>query len=217
MATQKLSEQGGLIILHPIQIADERIYGQAMDIIERHPERRSAKDFVEFNNDAPNAFLMEPIHTKENPIVMDESHIALVWRDKDEPENVDLMVAIIMEIEKKPEGGYSKKPCGIIAGDKFQGVVQYRCPCCGDNQSGFSMMFFIMDEDGKIGFETRDTLATKAGKEKLFEKAPDGVRVDSHQIEHIVHHHLHPEKACGHDHSHLPQAISAQHTRRAPK
>lgn len=206
----EINEQGGLIILNPIQIADEDIYHLAMDIINKDLDIRDADDFKRLNDYAPNNFIMEPVHTIQKPIMIDADHIALLWRDRDDPDDCDLMVGVILELEERADGSFAKRPCGIIVGDAFQGILQYRCPCCGTNETGFSMMFFIANDDDSIGYTTRDTLATKDGKKRLFENVPQGVRVSSHEIAHILHHYKHADRACGHDHGLLPPSVEKQ-------
>jgi hypothetical protein len=210
MGQQTINEQGGLIILNPLQIADENTYNLAMDVIEADDTIRSAEDFVKVNKGVPANFIMEPVHTLERPIMVDRDHIALLWRDKDDPSNVDMMAAVILELVERGDGTFRKVPCGVIAGNDFQGILQYRCPCCGDNQSGFSMMFFLKNEKGETEYTTRDTVVTKLSKAKLFESVPQGITVSSSQIQHILHHHENFGRACGHDHSHLPRNVEQQ-------
>lgn len=206
----EINQQGGLIVLNPIQIADEESYNLAMEIINKDPDIRDADDFARLNDYAPDNFIMEPVHTIANPIMIDADRIALLWRDRDEPDDCDLMVGIILELEERADGSFAKRPCGIIAGDAFQGILQYRCPCCGTNETGFSMMFFMANDDDTIGYTTRDTLATEQNKKRLFENVPQGVKVSSHDIAHILQHHNHAGHACGHDHSLLPPSVEKQ-------
>jgi len=211
MAQNTINNQGGLVVLNPIQIADEEMYNAAMDIIEADENLRSAEACKSINALTPDNFIMEPVHTLQKPIVVDENHIALLWRDRDDPENPDMMAAILFELVERADRTYAKAPCGVIVGDLFQGIMQYRCPCCGDNETGFSMLFFLMNEEGKIEFTTRDALTTKPEKQRLFEKTGQGITVSSGQIAHILHHYAHAGAACGHNHAELPKKLSAQH------
>lgn len=210
MKNQTILNLGGFVTLNPIQIMDEDIYASVMDIIEANPSLYKTDQFSAFNQNAPANFVMDPVHTKERPIIIDRNHFALLWCDRDDPTNADLMAGMLFEVVPQADKTLKKIPCGIIVGDQFQGVMQYRCSCCGTNETGFSMMFFLMDEDDKITFTTRDTLATEAVKRRFFENAPAGVTVSSAEIKHILLHNGNTGHNCGHDHSQLPRRIEGQ-------
>ena len=213
MTKQTIIDHGGFITMHPVQIADEAIYDLAFDIIEADDSVRSAADFKKFDEEAPEDFIMQPLHTADDPIMLDEDHVALVWCDPDDPDNADLMVAVILELEELPNGRFNKTPCGIIAGSEFQGVLQYRLPCCGKDEDGFSMLFLTMNEEGKIEPDTRDALSTEMDHKKLFEKTAEGIVINSHGIEHLLDHHRHPGQDCDHDHTQLPKKIVREYHR----
>lgn len=215
MSEQNLHDQGGFIVLNPIQIADEDMYNAVMDIIEADAHFRSAEAFGSLNAMAPRNFIMQPMHKSNDPIMVDADHLALAWCDADEPDNVDKMVAVILKLEERADGSFDKTPCGIIAGEEFQGVLQYRLPCCGSNDTGLSMLFFVMEENDKgedeIVFATRDAYSTDADHRKLFEKTPHGVEINSGGIAHILDHHNNPGQSCGHSHENLPGPVARAH------
>lgn len=208
MTQQTINDQGGLIIMHPIQVADEEIYETVMNIIEDDPNMRTPESFIQLNKEAPSNFIMEAVHSMDAPILVDQNHMALLWCDKDDPTNPDMMIAVLFELIEREDRTYRKAPCGVIVGNEFQGVLQYRCPCCGTNETGFSMMFFLMNDDGRIVVTTRDTMFTENSKKRLFERVEQGVTVSSRLIDDILNHHF--GRACTHDHGLLPKRIDAQ-------
>lgn len=209
-----INDQGGLIVRAPVFIADEASYNDALDILDADNDIVMADKKAAFNNAHRADFQLEPVHSDSNPIIVDDGRLALLWRDPQDPDNADAMLCVLLKLEDRGDGTYRKTPSAIIAGDQFQGILEYRCPCCGTNQTGFSMLFFIENNNGVIEFDTRDSVETKQGKKRLFEKLDNGIVTSSHDINHILWHHKN-DGHCGHDHNRLPGNPAA--TPKAPK
>ena len=189
--TNHISNQGGLIIRQPIMIADQESYNDALALLgtdKNHipmPDEKQA-----FRDQHGSDFGMTAIHSDENPILIDQYRMALVWCDPDDRDNVDAMIAILMELHPRGDGTYRKVPRAIITGNEFQGIIEYRCPCCGDNDTGFSILVVAEDPaTGDIKFAVRDSLFTKPDKTDLFGRLADGITADSAQIRHFLDHH----------------------------
>lgn len=213
--SNEIDDQGGLIVRAPVYIADEQSYNDALDILDADDDLVLAEQKLAFNNAHRKDFQLQPIHTTENPIIVDDGRLALLWGDPDDIDNPDSMICILMKLEERADGSFRKTPSAIIAGDGFQGVLEYRCPCCGTNETGFSMMFFVANDDGAVEFDTRDSLDTKSSKKRLFENLPNGIVQNSAEIKHILWHHKH-DGHCGHDHNRLPGSEAHSHAK-APK
>lgn len=207
-----INDQGGLIVRSPVYIADEDSYNDALDILDADADIVMPEGIKKFNDTYRKDFQLIPVHSSDHPIIVDDGRLALLWCDPDDPDNADGMVCVLMSLEEKADGGYRKTPSAVIVGEEFQGVLEYRCPCCGDNQTGFSMLVFVENEDGKIEFDTRDSVATKPGKKRLFENLPGGIVTNSGEIAHILWHHKH-DGHCGHSHDHLPKAGHKPHVK----
>lgn len=209
-----INDQGGLIVRAPVFIADEASFNDALNILDADADIATAEKRKAFNDAHRADFQLEAVHSDTNPIIVDDGRLALLWRDPQDPDNADFMLCVLLKLEKRDDGTYKKTPSAIIAGDQFQGVLEYRCPCCGTNQSGFSMLFFVENDQGVIEFDTRDSLATKDSKKRLFENLENGIVTSSHEIKHILWHYKN-DGHCGHDHNRLPGSPNAKD--KAPK
>jgi|GEM_PF-2084839 len=212
-----MSDQGSLIVRAPVFIADEDSYHDALDILDADSDIVMADKKAAFNKAHRQDFQLEPVHSDTHPIIVDDGRLALLWQDPQDPDNADFMLCVLFSLENRGDGTYKKTPSAIIAGNQFQGVLEYRCPCCGTNQTGFSMLFFIENNKGVIEFDTRDSVETKHGKKRLFEGLDNGIVTSSHEINHILWHHKNGGHGhCGHDHNHLPGNSTAT-TKAAPR
>jgi hypothetical protein len=132
-----------------------------------------------------------------------------LWENQEEKGDPDYMLGIIFQITQN-NGQNSAKPAGVIVGNQFEGVLQYRNACCSgssekDVQSAYSMLVFV-EQNGAIRHKTLDTPVTKASCLRKFENLPKGIEVNSGQIAHmIIHHNKGAGYDCGHDHGKLPK------------
>ena len=204
MNRQTYHDLGGFIILDPVQIANEETFNLVMDTLEKNPDILETSDSQALNTKIPSNFIMRPLHQDHNPIILDDRHMALIWYDADNPDNASTMISLILEIEQSSNNSWRKTPCGIIAGHEFQGFFQYRRSCCGDNQTGLSVMAFIMNDINEVEHTIRDPLNLTNSHKKLFEQTKGGILISTGSLEHILHHHRHPDQPCNHSHSDIP-------------
>jgi hypothetical protein len=200
---------GGLDVRTPLR----SLYGETddalIDILSKNQDIRDASDAKSYLDSVDDDCKMQPLHNSaEDLVIIDENYCAMMWVDQSDPNNSDLMIAIIFMADRS--GGQTKfKPTGVVVGDEFEGVLQFRSTCCrGDNtqdqKSAYSMLIF-MEQDGHIVSKTLDTNVTKTGCIKKFERLTDGVNVSSHDLGHYYRHYLNPHAECGHDHSQMPK------------
>jgi hypothetical protein len=204
---------GGLDILSPTATNYEEIEQILFGILSKGQDIRTAEEVKSYMEELEDDCVMQPLHQAGQPILMDSKYCALLWENPDNSGDPDYMAGIIFELVN--DNGQNKfKPAGIIVGDEFEGVLQYRNGCCGgmteeDKKSAYSMLVFV-SQGGKINHQTLDTPVTRQGCLQQFEKLPRGITVSSHEIQHMLdHHHKGPEHKCCHDHSRLPKAKPA--------
>lgn len=196
----------------PIYILSEESMNDALSILGDNPNLVDIDARERFRNNYKNEFGLKPVHSDENPILMDGNTLAYLWCDPTDPENTDLMLAVTFDIALKtntsngqPE--ISKALRGIVAGESFEGVLEYRKQCCGQNASAMSVFVALKDDDGELKYAIRDTTLTKPEVQKVFERAPGSVVFSTPHVAHIYSHAKNGMQ-CGHSHDFLPPVLN---------
>jgi hypothetical protein len=194
---------GGLQILSPTATNYDEIEKAIFDILSKGQDIRTAEDAKTYMSELEDDCVMNPLHSEGKPIIIDQRYCALLW------ENPDYMAGVIFMLVNK-DGQNKFEPAAIVVGDEFEGVFQYRNGCCGglsqeDKSSAYSMLVFVSQND-QIKHKILDTPITRAECLQRFAKLPHGIKVSSHDIKHMLHHHQHGhDHNCGHDHNGLPK------------
>lgn len=208
---------GGLEILNPTATNYEEIEQVLFGMLRKGQPTRTAEDAQAYMKELEQDCVMNPLHDSNKLIAIDSQYCALLWENADKEDgkkgDPDYMAGIIFMLIN--QNGQNKfEPAGVIVGDKFEGVLQYRNACCGgksttDKSSAYSMLVFIA-QDGAIKHKILDTPVTQSGCLQKFAKLPHGIRVSSHDIRHMLSHHHHgPNHQCGEDHKKLPKLRQA--------
>lgn len=198
-------------IKNPIMIADEESFNDALKMLTHNELIMNADAREQFVANNIEDFEMQPLHSDDNPILVDAHTQAQIWCDPEDPQNPALMVSILYKVDVNSEGKIDRDLCGVVAGEEFQGVVLYRRDtgaaggCCPRVEAAFSALVFI-ENGGTIGWTQRDTVLTKDSCQGVFRKAPEGILRSTHEMAH-VYAHAKSEGPCGHSHDKLPTAI----------
>lgn len=196
----------------PIYILSEESMNDALSILGDNPDLVDIDARERFRNNYKNEFGLKPVHSDENPILMDGNTLAFLWCDPQDPENPDLMLAVTFDIAVKTntangQPDVSKTLRGIVAGENFEGVLEYRKQCCGQNASAMSVFVALKDDSGELKYAVRDTTLTKAEVQKVFERAPGSVVFSTPHVAHIYSH-AKNGMHCGHSHDFLPPVLA---------
>jgi hypothetical protein len=201
---------GGLQILSPTATNYEEIEAVVFDVLSKGQNVRTAEDAKAYMSELEDDCVMNPLHSDAKPIIIDQSYCALLWENPDAKGNPDYMAGVIFMLVNI-DGKDKFEPAAIIVGDEFEGVFQYRDGCCGglsqeDKSSAYSMLVFV-SQNNQINHKILDTPVTRSECLQKFAKLPHGIKVSSHDIKHMLHHHQHGhDHECGHDHKNLPKA-----------
>ncbi len=170
-------------IKDPVYVGDEQSFDEARafldaDILDRGLALKN------FNDSNRQFFELTPIHSDEYPISFlnekNELQTVLLWVDADRNNwasnsqgvlipPFETALAVIMDVIRDEDGKpVAQRPVMVVAGEDFQGVLEYRASCCGSPADGFSAIVFLKNEAGQTTIEIADAFTTKEDMKQYF-------------------------------------------------